>query len=58
MMAAVTLVIAVQRNLFAVVILLGIYSFLMATVLVALDAGGVGMTEASGGGGVSTPLVG
>jgi len=36
MMAAVTLVIAVQRNLFAVVILFGVYSFLMATVLVAL----------------------
>jgi multicomponent Na+:H+ antiporter subunit B len=57
MMAAVTLVITVQRNLFAVVILLGIYSFLMATVLVALDAVDVAMTEASVGAGISTVLM-
>lgn len=57
MMAAVALVIAVQRNLFAVVILLGIYSFLMATVLVALDAVDVAMTEASVGAGISTVLM-
>lgn len=56
MMAAVTLVIAGQRNLFAVVILGGIYSFLMATVLVALDAVDVAMTEAAVGAGISTVL--
>lgn len=56
MMAAVTLVIAVQRNLFAVVILSGVYSFLMATVLVALDAVDVAMTEAAVGAGISTVL--
>lgn len=56
MMAAVTIVIARQRNLFAVVILGGIYSFLMATVLVALDAVDVAMTEASVGAGISTVL--
>lgn len=56
MMAVVTLVIAGQRNLFAVVILNGIYSFLMATVLVALDAVDVAMTEAAVGAGVSTVL--
>lgn len=56
MMAAVTVVIAVQRNLLAVVILSGIYSFLMATVLVALDAVDVGMTEAAVGAGISTVL--
>ncbi|MBX9811136.1 MAG: DUF4040 domain-containing protein [Burkholderiales bacterium] len=56
MMAAVTVVIAGQRNLFAVVILGGIYSFLMATVLVALDAVDVAMTEASVGAGISTVL--
>jgi len=56
MMAAVTLVIAGQRNLPAVVILFGIYSFLMATVLVALDAVDVGMTEAAVGAGISTVL--
>ena len=56
MMAAVTLVIAVQRNLFSVVILGGVYSFLMATVLVALDAVDVAMTEAAVGAGISTVL--
>ena len=56
MMAAVTVVIAGQRNLFAVVILSGIYSFLMATVLVALDAVDVAMTEAAVGAGISTVL--
>ena len=57
MMAAVTAVISVQRNLFAVVILFGVYSFLMATVLVALDAVDVAMTEASVGAGISTVLL-
>ena len=56
MMAAVTLVIAVQRNLFSVVILGGVYSFLTATVLVALDAVDVAMTEAAVGAGISTVL--
>ena len=56
MMAAVTVVIAVQRNLFGVVILSGVYSFLMATVLVALDAVDVAMTEAAVGAGISTVL--
>lgn len=57
MMAAVTLVIAAQRNLFAVVILSGIYSFLMASVLIALDAVDVAMTEAAVGAGISTVLL-
>jgi multicomponent Na+:H+ antiporter subunit B len=57
MMAAATAAIAVQRNLFAVVILSGIYSFLMATVLVALDAVDVAMTEAAVGAGISTVLL-
>lgn len=57
MMAAVAVAIAVQRNLFAVVILAGAYSFLMATVLVALDAVDVAMTEASVGAGISTVLL-
>lgn len=49
--------IALQRNLFAVVVLAGAYSFLMATVLVALDAVDVAMTEAAVGAGVSTVLL-
>ena len=46
-----------ERNLFSVIVLMGIYSFLMATVLVALDAVDVAMTEASVGAGVSTVLL-
>jgi multicomponent Na+:H+ antiporter subunit B len=56
-MAVVVVVMVVQRNLFAVVVLSGIYSFLMATVLVALDAVDVAMTEASVGAGISTVLL-
>jgi multicomponent Na+:H+ antiporter subunit B len=57
MMAVVVFAMIGQRNLFAVVILAGIYSFLMATVLVALDAVDVAMTEASVGAGISTVLL-
>ena len=56
-MAVLTVGVAVQRNLFSVVVLSGIYSFLMATVLVALDAVDVAMTEASVGAGVSSVLL-
>jgi multicomponent Na+:H+ antiporter subunit B len=55
---AVTVVaMALQRNLFSVVVLFAIYSFLMATLLVALDAVDVAMTEAAVGAGVSTVLL-
>jgi multicomponent Na+:H+ antiporter subunit B len=56
LMAVLVLAIIGQRNLFAVVVLSGIYSFLMATVLVALDAVDVAMTEAAVGAGISTVL--
>lgn len=56
-MAVVVVATALQRNLFSVVVLFGIYSFLMATVLVALDAVDVAMTEAAVGAGVSTVLL-
>jgi multicomponent Na+:H+ antiporter subunit B len=56
-MGVVVVAVALQRNLFAVVVLFGIYSFLMATVLVALDAVDVAMTEAAVGAGVSTVLL-
>jgi multicomponent Na+:H+ antiporter subunit B len=56
-MAVLTLGIALQRNLYAVVVLSGAYSFLMATALVALDAVDVAMTEASVGAGISTVLL-
>jgi multicomponent Na+:H+ antiporter subunit B len=55
-MAVTVVAMATQRNLFGVVVLFGIYSFLMATVLVVLDAVDVAMTEAAVGAGVSTVL--
>lgn len=54
LLAVVTVAIIRQRSLFSVVILAGIYSFLMASVLIVLDAVDVAMTEASVGAGVST----
>jgi multicomponent Na+:H+ antiporter subunit B len=57
LLAVVTVAIVRQRSLFGVVILAGIYSFLMASVLIALDAVDVAMTEASVGAGVSTVLL-
>jgi multicomponent Na+:H+ antiporter subunit B len=45
------------RNLFAVVVLSTIYSFLMASVLLVLDAVDVALTEASVGAGVGTVLL-
>jgi multicomponent Na+:H+ antiporter subunit B len=56
LMAVTVVVIARSRNLFGVIVLSGLYSFLMATVLVAMDAVDVAMTEASVGAGISTVL--
>ncbi len=56
LLAAITIAIVRQRNLFGVVILFGVYSFLMASVMMVLDAVDVAMTEASVGAGVSTVL--
>ena len=56
-MAVLVVAIAARRNLFSVVMFTSIYSFLMATVLVALDAVDVAMTEASVGAGISTVLL-
>lgn len=56
-MAVAVVVLGRSRNLFAVIVLASLYSFLMATVLVALDAVDVAMTEASVGAGVSTVLL-
>ncbi len=57
MMAVTVIAIVLQRNLYSVVILGGVYSFLLATVMVALDAVDVAMTEASVGAGISTVLL-
>jgi multicomponent Na+:H+ antiporter subunit B len=56
-MAATVFILARNRNLFAVVALAGVYSFLMGAVLVALDAVDVAMTEAAVGAGISTVLL-
>jgi multicomponent Na+:H+ antiporter subunit B len=57
MLAVVTVAIVFQRNLFSVVVLTTIYSFLMASVLIVLDAVDVAMTEASVGAGISTVIL-
>lgn len=57
LLALVTVAIVRQRSLFGVVILASIYSFLMASVLIVLDAVDVAMTEASVGAGVSTVIL-
>jgi multicomponent Na+:H+ antiporter subunit B len=53
MLVVVAVAIAWQRNLFSVVILSGIYSFILASVFVVLDAMDVALTEAAVGAGVS-----
>jgi multicomponent Na+:H+ antiporter subunit B len=57
LMAATVLILAANRNLFVVIVLAGVYSFLMGVVLTALDAVDVAMTEASVGAGISTVLL-
>ena len=57
LMIAAVVVLTRSRNLFTVIVLAGIYSFLMGAVLVALDAVDVAMTEASVGAGISTVLL-
>jgi multicomponent Na+:H+ antiporter subunit B len=57
LMAATVIAIIQQSSLFSVVILSGIYSFLMASVLIVLDAVDVAMTEASVGAGISTVVL-
>ena len=57
LMALTTLGIIRLRNLFSVVILSSIYSFLMATLLLIFDAVDVALTEAAVGAGISTVLM-
>jgi multicomponent Na+:H+ antiporter subunit B len=57
MLAVVTVAVVRQRELFSVVVLFSIYSFLMASVMMVLDAVDVAMTEASVGAGVSTVVM-
>jgi multicomponent Na+:H+ antiporter subunit B len=57
LLAVVTVAVVRQRSLFSVVVLFSIYSFLMASVMMVLDAVDVAMTEASVGAGVSTVIL-
>ena len=57
LMALTTLGIIKLRNLFSVVILSTIYSFLMARLLLIFDAVDVALTEAAVGAGISTVLM-
>lgn len=57
LLAAITVGIIRTRNLIAVVVMSGGYSFLMASVMIVLDGVDVAMTEASVGAGISTVLV-
>ncbi len=56
-MGATAIAVMRVRNLFAIAMLSGIYSFLAATVFVLLDAVDVAFTEAAVGAGVSTVLM-
>lgn len=57
LLAGITIAIIRQRNMFGVVMLASVYSFLMASVMMVLDAVDVAMTEASVGAGVSTVIL-
>lgn len=57
LLAAIMIGIVRVRNLFSVVVLTGVYSFTMASVLLVLDAVDVAMTEASVGAGIATVLM-
>lgn len=57
LLTVITLAIIGVRNLFGLVVLSGAYSFIMATLLIAMDAVDVGMTEAAVGAGVTTVLL-
>ena len=57
MLAVTTMAIVRVRNLFAVAVLTSLYSFLMATVMLVLDAPNVALTEAAVGAGVGTVLI-
>lgn len=56
-LAVMAIGIAVQRNLFAAVMLTGIFSLLAAALFVTLDAVDVALTEAAVGGGITTVLL-
>ena len=56
LLVAVALIVARTRSILTAVMLSGIYSFLMASVFLVLDAVDVAFTEAAVGAGVATVL--
>lgn len=57
LLVAISVAIIRQRSLFGVVLLAGAYSFLIASILIVLDAVDVAMTEAAVGAGISTVVL-
>lgn len=57
LMVVISVAIIRQRSLMGVVLLAGAYSFLMASLLIVLDAVDVAMTEAAVGAGISTVVL-
>ncbi|MBP02623.1 MAG: cation:proton antiporter [Rhodospirillaceae bacterium] len=57
LLLSVTIGMVVTKDLFSLVVLGGVYSFFMATLLIVMDAVDVGMTEAAVGAGMSTVLL-
>ena len=57
MLAVTSVAIVRVRNLFAVAVMTGIYSFLMATVMLNIDAPDVALTEAAVGAGIGMVLM-
>lgn len=57
LLLVVTYAIITQRSLFGVVLLAGSYSFIIASVMIVLDAVDVAMTEAAVGAGISTVVL-
>jgi len=57
LLAATLIGVALSRRMFGVVVMTAVYSFLIATVMLVLDAVDVAMTEAAVGAGVSTVLL-
>ena len=56
-LATTAIAVVVLRDLFAVVMLFGIYSLLTASIFLVLDAVDVAFTEAAVGAGISTVLM-
>ena len=57
LLSLVTIAIIRERNLFGSIILFSVYSFIMASLMIVLDAVDVALTEAAVGSGISTVVL-